>query len=349
MIRKILIGFLFMQTLAVSAQESSTHGWALPVEDTLRVLMIFVEVDYDIDPELEVLPQGRDAWKPGELPEYADDIFDVFPGENPQGTMTKYYTESSLGNFLVLGDFLPDLYRVKWSSIGNRGIPGLIRELTNRLNADSALISNSGLGLKDFDFWERSIGRGTPKKKTGDEFEGVDHLMVMTRNFHQLPKDNGQASGGSAGFIGGERIGSYSVFAGGYRLPFSILRHELNHLFIGGNNLHCCGGNATRFQSYFPFIQGGWGMMGGANSSFLTCSGWDRYWLGWQKPGNSFLISALNEDGHEVNGDISRESGTGIYVLRDFVNKGDVLRIKLPFIPEEEHQQWLWIENHTTK
>src|SRR5690554_3053876 len=149
MIRKILVALLLLQTFALSAQESSTNGWVLPVEDTLRVLMVFVEIDYDTDVELEVLPDGREQWKPGELPDYANEVFDVYPKENPEGTMTRYYTESSLGNFLVLGDYLPKLYRVKWSSIGNRGIPGLMRELTNRLNADSALISNSGLGLKD--------------------------------------------------------------------------------------------------------------------------------------------------------------------------------------------------------
>src|SRR5690554_4711223 len=333
MIRKVIICFLLFQTFGLSAQESR-NGWALPVRDTLRVLMIFVEVDYDIDPALEVLPKGRDAWKPGQFPEYADEIFDVFPKEIPQGIMTKYYTESSLGNFTVLGDYLPDLYRVKWSSIQNQGPSRLLRELSNQFKNDSTLKSNSGLSLKDFDFWERSEGSGLPKRRSGEEFEGVDHVMVFTRNFHELPRDNGQASGGSMGFMNGKRIGSYSIFAGGYAFPFGILRHELNHLFIGGNNLHCCGGNAPRFQSYLPFVQGGWGMMGGANSSFLTCSGWDRYWLGWQNPDNDFLISARNEEGREINGDITRDNGTGIYVLRDFATDGDALRIQLPFIPE---------------
>ncbi|MDQ3101554.1 MAG: hypothetical protein M3R08_09210, partial [Bacteroidota bacterium] len=41
-----------------------------------------------------------------------------------------------------------------------------------------------------------------------------------------------------------------------------------------------------------------------------------------------------------LNGD------TGIYVIRDFVTTGDALRIKMPFIPDQLDQQWLWIENH---
>ncbi|MBK9539820.1 MAG: hypothetical protein IPO12_13910 [Flavobacteriales bacterium] len=34
-------------------------------------------------------------------------------------------------------------------------------------------------------------------------------------------------------------------------------------------------------------------------------------------------------------------------MLRDLVTSGDALRIRMPFLPEE-HQQWLWVENHQT-
>ena len=53
-------------------------------------------------------------------------------------------------------------------------------------------------------------------------------------------------------------------------LPFEILKHEFNHLLLGGNNFHSGGGNAPMFQSYFMSLQGGWSMMGAANSSLLT-------------------------------------------------------------------------------
>jgi len=39
----------------------------------------------------------------------------------------------------------------------------------------------------------------------------------------------------------------------------------------------------------------------------------------------------------------------GVYLIRDFVSTGDAIRIKLPYIPENSFQQWLWIENHQTK
>jgi hypothetical protein len=92
-------------------------------------------------------------------------------------------------------------------------------------------------------------------------------------------------------------------------------------------------------------------MMGGSNSSLLTCSGWDRYRLGWKAKGNEFLISARDTLNREVNADLDagNPDDAGVYVLRDFVRTGDALRIKIPFIPDGEFQQWLWIENHTTE
>ena len=349
MIRKILIAILVIQSFCASAQQNSTNGWYLPTKDTLRVLVIFVEVDYDTDENLEDLPKGNDNWPVHGLPAYADSIFDVHWQENPVGIMTKYYQESSLGNFIVLGDYLPKLYQVKMSEMGKANNYTLVKELTKLIVADTNLRSNSGLHLKEFDLWKDSKSPGSVHEKSGEEFDGIDHIMVFTRNFHKLPKGNGMASGSSMGFINGKRTDTYSIFAGGHSFPFGILRHELNHLLIGGNNFHAGGGNSAGFKSYFTFLQGGWSMMGGAHSSLLTCSGWDRYWLGWQKTGNDFLISARDENNKEVNGDISRETGGGIFLLRDFETDGDVIRIKLPFIPETEFQQWLWLENHKTK
>ncbi len=91
--------------------------------------------------------------------------------------------------------------------------------------------------------------------------------------------------------------------------------------------------------------------MGGSNSSFLTCSGWDRYRLGWKALDNEFLISARDSFFREVDGDLdaSNANDAGVYFLRDFVRSGDAIRIKIPFLPDNQFQQWLWLENHTTR
>jgi hypothetical protein len=99
-------------------------------------------------------------------------------------------------------------------------------------------------------------------------------------------------------------------------------------------------------------FQGGWGMMGAANKSLLTCNGWDRYKLCWKLPTKKWFISAGTTTGEEVNTDFDFSDGKCIdtvLVIRDFVKYGDAIRIRLPGIPSSEYQQWLWIENHQTQ
>ncbi len=326
-------------------QVSSENGWVLPAHDTIRVLVAFVEINYDTEQNLDAFPQGTKNWAVNELPEYRNDIFNVLPNESRKKTMTGYYEECSLGNFTVLGDYYPRIITLNHSEFGrNKG--KLLREVA-RLIDSSEVVSSSGLELKDFDYWENAKGKGTMKVRSGN-FQGVDHLMIILRNFAPIPRATGQASAGSAGLIGGFKTDSYSIFGGGDKLPFGIMRHEFNHLLIGGNNFHTGGGNSVTFRSYHFFLQGGWSMMGAANSSFLTCSAWDRYWLGWQKRDQAGLISALDEHGNSVKTDLDVKGGGGTFILRDFVTTGDAIRIKLPYIPEEEFPQWIWLENHTT-
>lgn len=332
------------------AQQHSENGWALPAHDTLRVLMLFIEVDYDTLANLADLPNGSDAWKVGQLPNYADSIFDPFYNERFTGQLSQYYAESSLGNLIVLGDYYPRLIKVPYSQMLKGQTGALFRIAAEEIEKDGAFISAHGLEIKDFDRWSNSKGRGLEITRSGADFEGVDHVMVLTRNYHKFPNASGQASPSSFGMLGGKRSDTYSIFSGGHSFPFSILKHELNHLFLGGNNFHSGGGNSPRFKSYFLSVQGGWSMMGGSNSSFLTCSGWDRYRLGWKATENQHLISARDSMYNEVNGDLdaTNPSDAGVYILRDFQTTGDAIRIKLPFIPEGQFGQWLWLENHTT-
>ncbi len=313
--------------------------------------MVFVEVDYDTLPDLEDLPAGKYEWPKGEIPNYADSVFHPFYTPTPTAFLTRYYHESSLGNFVVLGDYIPYLFKVPYSMILKSGQSALFSKVATEIDERGKFYSNSGLRMDDFDFWNRSPGRGALIPPSGEEFNGIDHIMVLTRNYHAFPKDNGQASPSSFGMIGGKKTDTYSIFSGGHSFPFGILKHELNHLFLGGNNFHSGGGNSTRFISYTLCVQGGWSMMGAANSSLLTCNGWDRYRLGWEAKHNTYLISARNEEDEEVNGDIDANDlpTNGNYILRDFQIAGDAMRIKLPFIPQGQFSQWLWLEYHATQ
>jgi len=66
----------------LNAQADSEKGWILPTQGTLRVLMVFVEIDHDVDPSVDDFPQGHKNWKVNQLPEYKDDIFNAFEGED---------------------------------------------------------------------------------------------------------------------------------------------------------------------------------------------------------------------------------------------------------------------------
>lgn len=345
----VLASMLSAVVSPLFAQQNSEYGWALSPRDTLRVLIFFVEIDYDESPELGNYPDGTDRWKVGGLPDYADDLFDVHYQDVPTGKMSKYYREISLDNLIVLGDYYPELIRVPYSKVRNS--PGAVLSfLGDRFGSDSLFMSKEGLTPAEFDYWMKSPGIGKEKSRA-TAYTGVDHVMLIVRNYHRIPTDTGQASPSSSLSIAGARADTYSIFGGGRRFPFGIMKHEVNHLFLGGNNFHSGGGNAAGFASYLFSLQGGWSMMGAANSSLLTCTAWDRYRLGWKARGNEYLISARDSDDREVNADLNpnKAGDAGIYVLRDFATTGDAMRIALPYIPKEEFQQWIWIENHTTK
>jgi len=343
--------FIFLFTIfslfssVLSGQVNSENGWVLPTRGTVRVLMVFVEVEHDLDTSVDDFPDGHKNWEVNELPEYKDNIFNVFEGEDSLKALTRYYSECSFGELTVLGDYYPEVVTVKQSEIG-RSKTKILKAVVETLNS-ADILTTRNLSFEDFDFWQDESARGV-QKIPSTEFTGVDHLMVFLRNFSAIQSANGQASSSSGGIVGGFPTDSYSIFGGGKGMPFKILKHEFNHLLIGGNNFHSGGGNSFNFRSYLPALQGGWSMMGAANSAFLTPSGWDRYWLGWKPNENNYLISARNEEGREVNGDIDSDKGTQTYVLRDFIATGDVLRIELPFIPDGEFPQWIWLENHTT-
>lgn len=173
--------------------------------------------------------------------------------------------------------------------------------------------------------------------------------MMFLRNFHLLPKGNGSAAGHSFGNLFGAQSDTHSQFNGGHELSERILRHEFNHLLLGSNNFHCCGGGSTVYNNYFFPNVYGWGMMGAAHSSFYICNAWDRHRLGWKSEEKQLLLSAYNASGtRELGTDLHADSSThqGRYLLRDFASTGDALRIQLPHIPEDQFRQYLWVENH---
>ncbi len=339
-------------TASLSAQphrphQESRHGWYLSPHGTIRILVIFAEIEWDVTPERDPQPHAADHWPKGELPRWKDELFDPHPLPVPRTEVSRYYHDISLGNYTVLGDYMDRLVTLRQSEHPSiTAHHGINRPVVAEANKLGALRTRHGLTVADFDRWQRGGKAGQPKVEGPDDPHSYDHVMVILRN-STLTHGQGSVDPGSPGQLFGHESDSQSRFGAMYGLPFEILKHEFNHLLLGGNNFHSGGGNAASFQSYFPFLQGGWSMMGAASSSLLTCTAWDRDRLGWKPEGATHRIRARDIAGSEVDADLDPIAGdTGLFVLRDFVTTGDALRIRMPFIPEDQHQQWLWVENH---
>ncbi len=355
MMRWSFLVLLALSTFTLRAQVDSSNvpfsenGWHLSPHGTIRVLVLFAEVEYDKNPGKDPQPEGSTHWPKGQLPTWKDDVFEAFPVASPNAMVTRYYHDISLGQYVVLGDHVDRLLTLKESAYPNlqqhMNLSGAAVQEANKLGT---LRTAHGLGITDFDLWQDGGKAGMPKVNAPDDPHSYDHVMVILRN-SALTHGQGSTDAGSSGKLFGYDSDTQSRFGGMNGLPFEILKHEFNHLLLGGNNFHSGGGNAAQFQSYFIPLQGGWSMMGAASSSLLTCSGWDRDRLGWRPAGSPHRLTTHDLAGAAVNGDLDPGQGdTGVFVLRDFVTTGDVLRIKLPYLGAEEFPQWIWLENHQT-
>lgn len=100
--------------LNIYSQTSSRNGYWLHNTDTIRMLIVFAEVnDYASD----VSPDAN--WPAGELPLNANNWIDAdFTGvANIVGELTNYYYQASLGNFIVLGDYVDSLFSIDSASL----------------------------------------------------------------------------------------------------------------------------------------------------------------------------------------------------------------------------------------
>lgn len=329
------------------ALQRSAHGWYLSPYGTIRILVLFVEVDFDVQPGKDPQPHGNGNWPKGHLPKWKDRLFDPFQQRIQKADVSRYYQDISLGRYTVLGDYIDTIITLRESEYPGVHQAHAIGSLAvKEANKRGVLRTHHGLGVADFDLWKDKGKPGLPKLPGSDDPYSYDHIMAIVRN-SGLPHGTGSADSGSPGELYGFNSDTQSRFGGGNDLPFEILKHEFNHLLMGGNNFHSGGGNAAQFESTFMPLQGGWGMMGASGSSLLTCCAWDRDRMGWKPDGAVHRIRARDLLGREVNGDLNPWMGdTGYFVIRDFVPTGDALRITLPFIPEDRVPQWLWIENH---
>lgn len=340
---------------------SSQFGWYVPASGSLRILVIFGEINY-VNGGDPTNSNGTTGWPAHSLPTWSNNLTDPnLPTGNAQGIVTRYFQMASSGSFNVLGDYLlaPDnggIFKVNYSG---STLPDprytninslLVTEVNTKLN--NQILTGHNLNSIDyFDQWAIPSSFGTQKISPSNENpRKYDAVMFIWRNC----KFNGTGYGspGSVGTLLGYGSNSFSCFGTYESIPTQIMIHEFSHGIYGSNDFHCGGGGWGDNGDYFIPPIGGWSNMGLSGASLLTWNAWDRQRLNWKAPENSFLVSARNSTNtSEVNGDLDATniSQSGIYTLRDFATTGDAIRIKLPFLnPANEYPEFLWFENHNT-
>lgn len=332
---------------------ASHNGWHLPAEGTLRILIVFCEINYQ-NPDDDPTKGGNEIWPAGKLPIWANELVDPHPPASAFAAkgLTNYFLHASSGKLLILGDYLKHPMGDQIFSVSKYDL----RELINNINEalGNRIVTPSGLNdIQHFDHWTlgtSETGPGLAKISPSTESpRKYDHVMFIWRNRKAADNTGASFNSGFGAKLLGYEANSYSINTTYRDLPFKLIRHEFSHLILGGNNFHC-GGGGHAAPGYFPHLLGGWSILGLHDSSLQTWNAWDRQRLGWKAPESEYEITARNEDNtFFVNGDLDARNGSqeGIYTLRDFATYGDAIRIRLPN-PETEQSfdQFLWLEFH---
>lgn len=330
---------------------ASANGLYLPASGTIRLLIVFAEIDYDVIPGNDPNPGTNPDWPLHSIPSWTDDLLDPnVPTGTAEGLLTRYYQQASSGNYYVLGDYLlapynDGIFLVLESDINSSSYKtALCTEINSAMNGNFVTGNNLN-NVSYFDNWTTTGSYQLKITPSIDNPPKIDHVIVIWRN--RIDKDKvGGAAPWSYGSIVGYETDTYSEFGSYNTIPLKITRHEYSHLIIGGNFFHPYKDRKGYWAQYVE----AWGALSLSDASFLCWSGWDRQRLGWLAQGNQYNPAARNANNTaEVNGDLdaSEPAHAGTYYLRDFVVTGDALRIKLPYLnPDDDYEQWLWIENH---
>jgi hypothetical protein len=344
----ILTCSLFQNSYAQS--KSSRNGFWLPVKDSIRILLVFAEVTDDPNDNYEIGPS--ELWQRGELPRNAAEYFDprTPEGASPKGYLTDYFAQASFGQYIVIGDYYPELLQIPYKELQGNGDQSVLRYLNNLPGEDIVTASGLSVNAGDFDKWSGLGKEGAVKPLESDSL--IDMVMVMWRFNSRLdPKPGSQGSVGfgypSMPIKGMKGSAMMSRFLNYNSQAQNIIRHEYAHGLFGGNNFHTNGGHGDRVFMDFP---GGFSMLSESDRSADTWNAWDRHRLGWKHPDKQFLISGMDGEGNEIPLDLQAGDylPEGLIYLRDFVSSGDALRIELPYVQELNEfapKQYLWLEN----
>ncbi|MCH8903504.1 MAG: hypothetical protein IIA45_06285, partial [Bacteroidetes bacterium] len=368
----IIVSILIFSFLSTVAQKKMSNGHQIPVRGEIRVLLIFAEVDYSADncpdrlgePEITKTNNwGVDEHGVTQIPAGADSLFDHKSSGRkfPQGYITDLYYQASLGKYILLGDYYPEVVVVPCSTLA-RGPGAHANAVIQELNkiADTTVCTKNGYMLKDFDLWDWDpFQTGTPKMQGQDH--KIDIFYIVWRNNHYMGRRKMGPYGCNGGFgLVGCRTKGLKDMTGGVSCASSfnscsnsqgciqITLAEFMHGPFGGNHWHSARGRGVHT---FMAVPHSYSITGQSHSTMQFVCGWDRWILEWEhedkNQDDSIYISVGNTKLGETPSDISIEShpNGATFILRDFVRTGDAVRIKLPYLEAPVKNQYIWLEN----
>jgi len=359
-------GSTMMQAPGITNSDTlrSKNGATFPTNGTYRALTIAVNVIYDQTPGSNPAPSTSDAWGytttegiNNNPPNYLLNFFDVNNTSPYNGSVTRFYAESSFNQLIMLSDYM--IVNIKQSRITPNSAGGSFTKYA-LMNAVISYINQSGGlhtlynhdSISDYDFTTTG-GFGIQKPYIPDN--RIDIVNFSLRNTTEKYGDLKAGNGNSyiipsqpikindSTFVGYNTGTCQCVGSGDFTVwKKNIFTHEYAHFFLGGNDFHTSGGTTANDTHYNTFIGKQWGY-GLFNGGLTSCNGYERWRLGWYgSSNNAYPIASNNE-----NSDITTFTGEKTFTLRDFVTYGDVIRIKLPYKDSQyASNQYIWLENH---
>ena len=364
MLKKILLSVLLMLfAVVLMAQKNSWDGWRIKPRGEIRMLNIFVNIIYDVNPEREKPFAKVNHWNTVLLesinqnpPDYLLRLMDtVYDKGNLYGCITRLYGESSFDELQITGDFVVVNLResrvLKLGSFNESNIEKATVAFINEQGGLQTMYRHNDISYYDINgsgkvgfvqFFFRNI-----TKEYGGNNAGCGYFSTSMLSGQKLLINGSYYPFGGLGTA--QCVGTYDASEN----PTGIVQHEISHSFFGPNSFHTSGGNHRNSSEYMPFLplQGGYGLMGGAGSTLVSCNGYERWRMHWlhqsNRNANGWWIVARDVNDNPINADISRADGAQTFILRDFVTYGDAVRIKLPYKDSDNSSnQYIWIENH---
>jgi hypothetical protein len=364
--------FLIILSSAVSGQDTlrTYYGDNMSPEDTLRVLNIFVNINYDQCDTCDPLNgQNTPYWNPGppnsinvNPPSYLTDWMDSdFDPDDIHGTFTRILAQASFNTLIVIGDHV--VVNITQSKITPVS-PNQSFYIQPLIDSSIALINQSGglhtlnghNSIHDYD-GSVIIENLRYKMKRPDFNRKIDFVQFIVRN--STPRHGGLAidrgiarinvkipllidsvfyfnDAGTMQIVGVQNLAVPEI------MPKEV--HEMAHNLLGMTNAAHRGGGGPLNMGDLVTLEpnGGWSLLGGSYSSIVSCNGFDRWQLNWRGPTNKDYPIAVQNN----NADIKKTDGPKTFYLRDFITYGDAVRIMMPYRDEGALNQYLWLENH---